>query len=310
MPSIPPYSRSEKISDYTSACRGVIWQEQRIRASDGTELAVAVASVGGHATDRVGGEGRKRVAICYFQGNGGSLPPRLPALSAVLKSLALDPDVTYTIHALSYRGYWTSRGRPSQPGIELDAAALLDHVSATYTPDVSTVLWGQSLGAGVAVHAAAAAAAVKRGVKHGSTGRRRGVKIEALILETPFVSIKRMLETVYPQRWLPYRYLSPFLWNHWDTASALGRLGHLSHTEAGGQHESPRVLILQAGNDELVPKGHGEELEGACKSFGIRVERVVVGGALHAGCMGRGEGRAAAVRVIRGIGEKEQVKQG
>lgn len=76
------------------------------------------------------------------------------------------------------------------------------------------------------------------------------MRLEALILETPFVSVSRMLETVYPQRWLPYRYLSPFLWNHWDSTSSLRRLGEASRSLHDLQNRKlPRVLILQAGKD-------------------------------------------------------------
>ena len=302
MPSIPPFSRSEKISDYASQCRGVVWHEERIRASDGVELGVAVGSVSSNR-DGAPQERGRQVVILYFQGNGGSIPPRLPNLSTILKSLSTSSSARYAIHALSYRGYWKSRGRPSQPGIELDASTLLDEISAIYPPDVSIVLWGQSLGASVAVHAATAATA-----KGTDDGKKVGV--EAIILETPLVSIKRMLETVYPQRWLPYRYLSPFLWNHWDTASALRRLATSGQeTPSTRGPELPKILILQAGNDELVPQEHGEELVGVCKEVGVKVERVAVGGALHAGCMGRRQGQEAVVRMLREVSKEVRTEK-
>lgn len=45
MPSVPPFSRSEKIADYAARCRPVEWREQHITASDGTSIAVAVGSI-------------------------------------------------------------------------------------------------------------------------------------------------------------------------------------------------------------------------------------------------------------------------
>ena len=44
-----------------------------------------------------------------------------------------------------------------------------------------------------------------------------GSKVDGLVLETPFTSIRAMLVAIYPQQWLPYRYLYPFLWNHWNS---------------------------------------------------------------------------------------------
>lgn len=100
--------------------------------------------------------------------NASSLPPRLPILSEVLRAVAKkktcqsksDKKSRYTIVALSYRGYWTSRGKPSQQGIERDAVAALDWVQKMYEnaalPGRATViLWGQSIGAAVATTAAA-----------------------------------------------------------------------------------------------------------------------------------------------------------
>ena len=64
---MPPFSRSEKIEDYASQCRGVKWREERIRAKDGVELAIAVGGLG-KDSERGVREGGKRVLILYFQG--------------------------------------------------------------------------------------------------------------------------------------------------------------------------------------------------------------------------------------------------
>ena len=121
------------------------------------------------------------------------------------------------IVALSYRGFWTSSGRPSEAGIKLDAAAALEWAIKTFPSDhenVRVVLWGQSLGAGVALDAAATA-----------TGTQdNNLTVDGILLETPFVSVKAMLLEIYNMKWLPYRYLGPFLRSHWDSREALRRL--------------------------------------------------------------------------------------
>lgn len=228
------------------------------------------------------------------------MPPRLPGLSLVLKGLSAcsstgDPP-TYTIVALSYRGFWTSRGRPSERGITLDAAAVVDWVSRRYPPDSKLVLWGQSLGAGVAAKTLAAQVENRPSRKSGSVTEMDNLKIYGLVLETPFTSIRDMLVAIYPQKWLPYRYLYPFLWNHWDSRRALLRIAR--------SDAKPKVLILPAGRDELVPESHGAELEEVCKDGKMDVQRVVVSGALHHEVLSKPKGRQAVIGFLRSIAEK------
>jgi hypothetical protein len=62
MPSMPPFSRSEKIDDYAGVCRPVEWEEKRIRAADGTGLALCVGGIKS-STARP-----RHVIVLYFQG--------------------------------------------------------------------------------------------------------------------------------------------------------------------------------------------------------------------------------------------------
>lgn len=282
MPYMPPFARSEKIADYATICRPVQWEEKRIRSVDGTKISLCVGSIP-QPTVSDTNTVRKHVVICYFQGNGSSTPPRLPLLSQVLKLVrtrAADVHVRHTIVALSYRGYWTSSGRASQRGIELDARAMLKWVAETYSSsntDVRLILWGQSIGAGVASTAAAA---------HVS----QGLPLAGLVMETPFTSVKSMLLALYPQKWLPYQYLHPFLWNHWDSGAALRKIA-----EAG---KKPKLLLLPATRDEVVPRVEILKLEHICKESKLEYEREDVVGALHTEATTRREGQEAVVEFI------------
>ncbi|KAL9128233.1 MAG: hypothetical protein Q9217_003049 [Psora testacea] len=307
MPSMPPFSRSETIDDYAQACAPVVWKEKRIMTGDGVEIALAIG-----VAENEEANGEKEVLVLYFQGcgtpyvnvctdvdmciysNGGSIPPRLPGLSLVLKALSASSQerTKYTIVALSYRGFWTSNGRTSEQGIKLDAAATLAWLAGAY-PKVSTfILWGQSIGAGVAT-TAAAAYQIQANKGLARRGRSTGPKIDALILETPFTSVRMMLTAMYPQKWLPYRYLYPFLRNHWDSRQALEQIAKGS--------EKPRILILQCGEDEIVPSSHGEELEEICKAGNIAIERTIVKDALHHEALTKYQGRKAVTEFIRGL---------
>jgi fermentation-respiration switch protein FrsA (DUF1100 family) len=203
--------------------------------------------------------------------------------------------------ALSYRGFWTSRGRPSQRGIELDAIAALNWLQDAYLEPgaenhTSVVLWGQSIGAGVATGLLA----------HHSEQLKSKKVIEGLILETPFLSIKSMLLAMYPQRWLPYRYLWPFLRNWWDFEDALRRIGRGLQTNDSSSEWARRlrILIVSAANDELVPAGQAEILEKICKDAGLTdVARLEVSSALHNDASARSEGQNAIVGFLRRVGE-------
>ena len=192
--------------------------------------------------------------------------------------------------AVSYRGFWTSRGRPSQRGIELDAAAALAWAINKYSPtaNLSIVLWGQSIGAGVAT----TATAMYQEARTEKPGGTQNPIVRGLILETPFTHLGDLLLEFYPQRWLPYRYLSPFLRSHWDSKLALDRIARMQ------ENEKPAVLILQAGKDEVVPAPHGEQLEKLCESLKLGVERSTIHGALHTEVTSKPAGRETIARYL------------
>ncbi|KAL4901712.1 Alpha/Beta hydrolase protein [Aspergillus multicolor] len=325
---LPPLSRSEKIEDYKREFRGVAWSETSIRSEDGTRLAVCegrlpscASSVRKIGDGGIGAAKKKRkikVVICYFQGNGGSTPLRLPLLSLVMKAIqessssssvtdGTEHEYEYIITALSYRGYWKSSGRATQRGIEADAQAFLDWVHDSNTEeghDLRIVLWGHSLGAAVA--SSALAKRLSTSTETEPTGVKRD-NVAGLILEAPISSIKDMLIALYPQKWLPYRYLHPFSWNTWDVAGNLERLAqhHKSFSETGTANggEVPPILLLSAENDEVIPLWVAEQLEAKGKDLGLDIERMNVQGAMHIEAPLKVEGRGKLVGFIRNCAE-------
>ncbi|KIW75010.1 hypothetical protein Z517_11781 [Fonsecaea pedrosoi CBS 271.37] len=282
MPSVPPFSRSEKVSDYASQCKPVVWVEHDLKAADGTAIKVLEGSIEASAEPEV----KNHVVVLYLQGNASSLPPRLPYLSNVLKSLSQNQSSKkYTMVALSYRGFWKSKGSPSQSGIELDAEAALEWIRSRYRCEGTRfVVWGQSIGAGVATVSLANLLRHDNSSLHGFSG---------LLLETPFVDLREVLIALYPQKFLPYRYLSPFLRSTWDSKTALHQIGRA--------RPDLRVLMLEAGNDEIVPPGQAATLEQICKEEKLEVDRKTVAGALHTEVMIKGQGRNHIVRFLRSI---------
>lgn len=293
MPSVPPFSRSERIEDYENVCRPIYWRQEMIRSLDGTKIALAIGenqtrmNQSASTSPKDGG-----LVIIYFQGNGSSLPPRLPGLSSVLKQLDLpEQPVPCTLVALSYRGYWTSSGRASQAGIEKDAAATLAWVRALREkigPTTQLVLWGQSIGAGVATTALANLWTEQKHNVRSSTTADTASSVNAMILETPFTSVSNMLIAFYPQKWLPYRYLTPFLWNSWDSVKAL-------RTIKQQQPHKLQLLVMIASKDEVVPPEEGEQLMKLCHELDIGVTYRAVPGVLHTECLAKAQGRKGIV---------------
>ena len=135
-------------------------EEVSLQAADGVRLRTW------HVPPREG-----MPVVLYFQGNGGGLDLRAERFRKVTA------DGTGLL-ALNYRGYGGSDGKPTEAGILLDAKAAYDFAAARYGAG-RIVLWGESLGTGVAV-ALAAEEPVAR-----------------VILESPYTSIADVAASIY-----------------------------------------------------------------------------------------------------------------
>ena len=161
--------------------------------------------------------GNKPVAL-YFHGNGGSLRNRVDRFRA------LTEDGSGLV-ALSYRGYGGSTGTPSEAGLIADALAAYAFTSARYGSE-RIVLWGESLGSGVAVALAAQ------------------MPVGYLILQSPFTSAADVAAQKY---WfVPVRLMMK------DQFRSDLRIGKVA---------AP-VLILHGDRDDIVPIALAERLYG------------------------------------------------
>ena len=111
-------------------------EEVVLTSSDGERL------IAWHVPPRAG-----QKLVIYFQGNAGALDLRAERFGR------LTADGTGVL-ALCYRGYGGSTGSPSEAGLIRDALAAYDYAVARH-PAARIVLWGESLGTGVAVALAA-----------------------------------------------------------------------------------------------------------------------------------------------------------
>ncbi|HZQ13352.1 MAG TPA: alpha/beta hydrolase [Pseudolabrys sp.] len=157
-----------------------------------------------------------KALVIYFHGNGGALNLRAGRFSWLIAD-------GFGLLALSYRGYGGSTGKPTEGGLLLDAAAAYDFAAARY-PNGRIVLWGESLGTGVAV----ALAAVRR--------------TAGLILDAPFTSAADIGASAYP--------FIPVCWFIKDAFRSDERIG---------QVRAP-LLVLHGEQDRIVPVSFGERL--------------------------------------------------
>jgi fermentation-respiration switch protein FrsA (DUF1100 family) len=180
-------------------------QQVELRSDDGERLLAWYAPP----------QDDKPIAL-YFQGNGGGLDLRAHRFVRLAQA-------GIGVLALNYRGYGGSSGRPTEAGLLRDADAAYRFAAERHGAE-RIVLWGESLGTGVAV-ALAASQPVAR-----------------VLLESPFTSTADVAAAIY---WfLPVRLLML------DQFRSDQRIGNVA---------AP-VMVLHGARDTVVPIRFGEQL--------------------------------------------------
>ncbi len=161
--------------------------------------------------------GRGRPTLVYFHGNGGNVGSRDAKARRIIER-------GYGLLLASYRGYGGNPGTPSESGLIADGHAWMDWLTDRGVPAPSALLYGESLGSGVAT-----ALALER-------------PVAALVLEAPYTSIVDIAAARY---WfVPVRRL---LLDRFDTGSRLPRV-------------RVPVLIVHGSADRVIPPEHGARL--------------------------------------------------
>ncbi len=155
--------------------------------------------------------------VVFFHGNRGRISSR--AFKAHLLMTA-----GYGVMLVEYRGYGGNPGRADEDGLYADGRAALDYLASQGVAAERLVLFGESLGTGVAVQLAS---------ERPSAG---------LILEAPFTSATDIAAGVY---WfLPVRLLML------DRFESLDKIKNV---------DAP-VLVFQGERDRVIPVEHGKRL--------------------------------------------------
>lgn len=155
--------------------------------------------------------------VVFFHGNAGNLGSRVHKFTAFQKA-------GWGVMAISYSGYGNSEGSPNEAAIYDDARAALAYIKGKNIRDNQLILYGESLGTGIA--------------------SRMATEIDPalIVLESPYTSIADRGQELYP--WLPVKWLLK---------------DNFSPSRELPQVRTP-VLIFHGEKDTIVPVEHGKSV--------------------------------------------------
>lgn len=151
-------------------------------------------------------------SILYLHGNAGHIGYRMPLVRQFI-------DSGLGVFLLEYRGYGGNRGSPSEKGFYEDAQTALNYLTQQGIKSQQLILYGESLGTGVATKLAG---------EH---------QVCAVILQSPFTSLSDLAHYHYP--WI--------LIKPWDQFNSLDRIKTI---------HAP-LLIIHGTQDMIVPYTQG-----------------------------------------------------
>ena len=155
--------------------------------------------------------------LLIFHGNAGNLSNRIYKLNELNK---LDLNILL----ISWRGFSGNKGSPSEKNLYQDARAAVKWLNEKKVKNNQIVLYGESLGTGVAVEIA------------------KNSDFNSVILESPFTSIENSAKIYYP--YLPVKLL---LKDRFDSINKIEMI-------------NIPILIMHGEKDDVVPIFMGKEL--------------------------------------------------
>lgn len=158
-----------------------------------------------------------RPTVLIFHGNGGSLRSQR-------YRLAYFKEAQMGVLLLGYRGYAGNEGSPSEEGLYNDARAALRWLNGQGVTDPHIVLYGESLGSGVATKMA-----VER-------------DLALVVLESPYTSTVDVASLRFP--------FVPVAWLMKDRYESLARIAAVTEP----------VLVMHGDADQVIPQEFGKKL--------------------------------------------------
>lgn len=157
--------------------------------------------------------------LLFFQGNASTWQWRARDFESLITK-------GYGILLAGYRGYGGNTGKPSEAGFYTDAEAYLGALASANIKPQDIVLYGESLGTGVAIEMA---------YRHKNIG--------GLVLEAPYASIAKTAAIHYP--FVPF--IERLVHNKFESLYKVGAI------------TAPKLFLLAA-NDRTIPPSEGAQL--------------------------------------------------
>jgi fermentation-respiration switch protein FrsA (DUF1100 family) len=181
-------------------------QELPVRTADGLDLKAWYAP----ATT-------KPFTFVFFHGNGDCL-----ATASEVGDLYIAAGYGFLV--AEYRGYSGLPGKPTEAGLYADGRATMYALMAHGVKSENIILFGHSLGTGVAVQIA------------------EEFRVAGVLLLAPYTSIAQMAQSAYP--YIPAKYM---VLDRFESDKKIGNL-HVP------------VLIANGTNDQVIPPSQGKQL--------------------------------------------------
>lgn len=158
-----------------------------------------------------------KTIIVMFHGNAGHAGHRLDKAIPFIRA-------GYGAVIVGYRGYGGNAGKPSEKAFYSDAESLMGTLIEKGHAPENIILYGESLGTGVASYIAA------------------NYAIKGMVLETPYTSLANVAQGHYPI--FPVKHLMK------DRFDTLGRLKQIT---------AP-ILFMHGTKDKVIPIHHSQDL--------------------------------------------------
>jgi fermentation-respiration switch protein FrsA (DUF1100 family) len=155
--------------------------------------------------------------LIYFHGNAGSLENRIHKLNHFQ-----DMNINFLI--IAWRGFSGNQGKPSEEGLYVDGKSAIDWVIEKGVDEKNIILYGESLGTGVAAHLA------------------QNKNYAGIILETPFTSMIDAAKTFYP--YIPVNLLLKDKFENYKKVKNI----------------NIPILVMHGEEDQIVPFSMGKKI--------------------------------------------------